>query len=96
MGGMDDLDFTDEAIARRAADDRRRERTETMRKRLAKTPLSTFTADYTLDICIVSDSSILGSRADMGFARDRALDEALQRLESFFYMRDNPRRRRRI
>ena len=57
-----------------------------MRKRLKKIPLSEFTADYTLDICIVTNPAIFADCAEM------SVGPSLERLEKFFEERDRKRK----
>lgn len=79
--GCDERFDTDDCWREREAMERRRERADKMRRRLAETPLSKFTADYTLDICIINGLHITNSLGDVITSR---LDEALDRLEKFF------------
>ena len=70
--------------AERAASSRRWERIRKLRRRLAKTPLSEFTADYALALCIVTDPSVI----EGSYSRHEAkIDEALDKIEAFYKKR---------
>jgi hypothetical protein len=57
--------------------DRRWARIHAMRERLANTWLSSLTADYAYDVCVVMNPDIVGE-----FCQGSKVDQALDRLEA--------------
>ena len=69
----------------RERSDRRWERINALREKIKDVPLSAFTADYALALCIVIDPQVIeGRHVD----NDGKKDEALDKLEAFFVERE--------
>ena len=61
------------------------ERAQKLRERLEKTLFSEFTADYALDICVVTDPDMFTRGLNVYVSADKSVE----RLEEFFKKRDN-------